>query len=349
MATSSPPMATSLATRDAAGSSGCASASASKRGSLLLVQHGGVGELGVLERVGRERHQRLDLAHRDQPAGDGRSEAPPPDLDRQRELRRPQQRRGQDHHDLVAARVQQVDQPRQLRHATRRCDRIAAAAGVTLARSLQRAPQLDEQRRRERFTLEAREQQREQLQLAGAPIGVEQDRLDHGAQLHRPADAQQSRADHREQPDPARQPRDDHSGDRDAQRRRHRARSRQPERQARLRDRRRRRPRGQRPRIDVQAQVEALHRQVLLEVQARRQLGHRLLARANHRRGGRALQPVGERLLAHRRARRGQPLVERPDAEQVEVRRVDVVLVREARAAAVPGGGRSSRRAMPSA
>ncbi len=78
--------------------------------------------------------------------------------------------------------------------------------------------------------------------------------------------------------------------------------------------------------------------QLLAEVETVAQLGDRLLALADGRDLGGGEQPAREAVLAGRRARGAQQLEQRAGSEQIEIDRVGMVLVEEARA------GRSGRR-----
>jgi hypothetical protein len=84
------------------------------------------------------------------------------------------------------------------------------------------------------------------------------------------------------------------------------------------------------PLLHLSLDVGPRHRQRLTQIQPRRQLGQRLLAR-HHRGGGRRrLQPVGQLLLADRGARHRQQREHRALAEQIQVGGVGVAVVAEA-------------------
>ena len=89
-------------------------------------------------------------------------------------------------------------------------------------------------------------------------------------------------------------------------------------------------------RIDAGAHVLAEHGEVLAQIQARRERGHRALAGAGLGRRGRVEEPRGEPLLAGTRARGADELEQRAAAEQIEIERVGVRGIRKP-IAGVPG------------
>ena len=89
-------------------------------------------------------------------------------------------------------------------------------------------------------------------------------------------------------------------------------------------------PRRERLGVYAGAGVLAQHRQVFAQVGARGELRDRLLARAHGRGLSRRLQPGRQRLLAHPGARGAQQLEERRRPEQIEIARVQVLVVEEA-------------------
>ena len=202
------------------------------------------------------------------------------------------------------------------------------------------APQPHQERRLERLALQAGEQRRHQLQLAGAVIRVEQHRPGERAQPGRPADGQQQGAAQLIDARLAGQPGQQRRRERRAQQRADDARAAEPPGQpGGQRQVRPGRPPGQGLRVHVGAEIHPDHRQVLFQIEPRRELDDRLLAKGHVGREGRGLQPGGQGLLAQRRPRGRQPLEEATGAEEIEIDRVRMRLVAEAPAAPVPGRG----------
>ena len=70
----------------------------------------GVGVIGVLERISRERQEPVELSDGIEPAGNVLSVSLPPGLDRECELCPPQHRGGDQNEELIASRIEIVDE-----------------------------------------------------------------------------------------------------------------------------------------------------------------------------------------------------------------------------------------------
>ena len=267
----------------------------------------------MLEGVSGEGRQGLHLADCGQPDRYSRADPQPPGLDRERDLRRPQQREGDRCEKLVPAGVEELLQPR----------KPANLRGRGQAVGLQLLTVAGEQRCNEALPLEAREDGGEQLEIAARAVGRTQRPLHPGA--HRPCPGARNGDGRDERPRAgAESPcggSDDvqsgeHAGDR--------------QREARQRGRRRRAPAGERGRIYSGSHVLAGESEILAQVEGRAQLRHgRLSGSRLFGRSGSA-QPVGERPLARSGPGGAQELVQRAAAEEVEIGRIRMRLVEEA-------------------
>ena len=86
----------------------------------------GEGVVRMLERVGGETRQGLDLGQRPQPGGDPVAVATAPRVDRVGELGSPEQQQAEGGEDGVVHRVEQVDQTLQMPGASGAGDPVAA-------------------------------------------------------------------------------------------------------------------------------------------------------------------------------------------------------------------------------
>src|SRR3972149_3704441 len=78
----------------------------------LLLRRRGKDVLGVLEAEAREREERVELPHCREPARNLRAGAPPPGLDRERELRSPEKKSGEGSEEHISPRIEIFDETR---------------------------------------------------------------------------------------------------------------------------------------------------------------------------------------------------------------------------------------------
>ncbi len=263
--------------------------------------------------VARQRAQGLDLADRREPDRHARSHAQAPGLDRQGELRRPEERQRQRREELVAPRFQQLLESSQALHLQRRGQAVR----------VQPPPQRDERRRCETLPLQAGEDRREESEVAARPI-----RRLHGAfdtrveqQGPRPRDRQRDDQRPRSRSQPP-EKRGQH-----VERRKRRGEGTSERREA---GGRRRGPASERIGSHSRADVLSGEGEVLAQVEARAQLRDGPLPFAHLAHRGGAPQPARERLLPRTGARRADELEERAVAEEIQVGRVRVRVVLEA-------------------
>ena len=273
------------------------------------------------ERVGRmlvgvaaERAQGLDLADRREPDRHARPHPQAPGLDRQGELRRPEQRQGERREQLVPPRFEQLLQSSQAPHLQRRGQAVR----------VQPPSQRDERRRREALPLQAREDRREQREIAARPIRRLHGALDTRVAAGGPTiPASASATISGLGPAPRHQASAASTSSAASAAERARANDGKPAggAVAQLRS-----AVGSHAGADVLAGES----EVLAQVEARAQLQHGLLPRARLAHRGGAPQPVRERLLPRPGARRAEKLEERAATEEIQVRRVRVRVVLEA-------------------
>jgi hypothetical protein len=276
------------------------------------VEHGPVHrQLGkwigrVLEGVGRQRRQRLDLADHPEPFDHRRPVAGVPPLDGHRQLRFQKEHEGDRREHHVVRRIDPRDQASQLRHAARRHHAVGD----------EQLPQVRETRRGEVLTLDALEQRHEQRQIVLGRL----DAVERSMDLPAPDQCEQ-----RAQGNPGHQPACTcplavHGNGQENRHRRH-AGERQPE------PRRKSHRRGGGPSTQRAGSnrrfpnrgVIGEHRDVFAKLEHRPQFVDRRLAR-EHLGNRRALaQPLDQRRLAGTGPRRVDQLEQRRAPEHVEV------------------------------
>ena len=274
----------------------------------------------VLPGEAGQRAQGLQLSHGRQPGVDGAAVPRTPRLDRQRAVDLPHREQGHGCEELVAPGVEQIHEDAQPADYLRG----APAPGHELL------VEPGEQWARHRFALEPVQHRRQHLEVGAVPrhraLGLQHapPRAPAGQHLH--SDGR----DHDGQRKPADCPQRDGGQHRGGQQEHA-----DPEPGVRRGDGGEARERGG---PDAGGSVLTQHREILAQIQPRRQLLHRCLPPEHHGHVGRRQQPGGQRLLPHDGAGAAQQLEERARAEEIQVGGVGMVRIEEARAGAPAAG-----------
>jgi hypothetical protein len=273
----------------------------------------------VLVAVRRQGAQGLELADRAQPGAYMHAMNAPPALNRPGKVRPPEERGGHRSEELVVLPVMKLHEPVQPGDGSGR------RQGACMKLVLQRG----EPRGSETLALETRQHVRQDIQVAGRPLGGVKRLTDACAQRNG-----KHRLNHDDRHERTKVAGDRRVGGRDEG---HRGEGRgdatqpsMPEQYASFR------PRHQRVALHCRPHVGSSQRQRLAQVQRVCELGDRVLARLDLSAGSGTLQPCRERLFARAGARNRQQLEQRTGTEEIQVVRVQMPVVSKAVAGLAP-------------